>query len=83
MFVGVPCYNLKRLSREIADDLPHPRSLLGAWREMRDACGPRERRAPLCGKLELAQSAQPARRSPRANSASLVKRSAKIGARCT
>ena len=35
MFAGVPCYNLKRLSREIADDMPAPRSLLGAWREMR------------------------------------------------
>ena len=35
MFAGAPCYNLKRLSREIADDMPAPRSLLGAWREMR------------------------------------------------
>ena len=35
MFAGVPCYNLKRLSLEIADDMPAPRSLLGAWREMR------------------------------------------------
>ena len=37
MFAGVPCYNLKRLSEEIADDLPQPRSVLGAWREMRGA----------------------------------------------
>ena len=37
MYAGVPCYNLKRLSREIADDLPERRSLIGAWREMRAA----------------------------------------------
>ena len=37
MFAGVPCYKLKALSREIAWDLPQPRSLLGAWREMRAA----------------------------------------------
>ena len=83
MFVGAPCYNLDRLSLEIADDMPAPRSLLDAWREMRNACGPRERGASLSGRLELAQSAQVARRSPRANSASLVKRSAKMGARWT
>ncbi len=37
MFAGVPCYNLKALSREIADDLPEPRTLISAWREMRHA----------------------------------------------
>ncbi len=36
MYAGVPCYNLKALSREIADDMPKPRTLLGAWREMRE-----------------------------------------------
>ena len=35
MFAGVPCYNLKALSREIAWDMPEQRTLLGAWREMR------------------------------------------------
>jgi fatty acid desaturase len=35
MFAAVPCYNLKRLSRTIAVDLPQPRTLVGAWREMR------------------------------------------------
>jgi len=37
MYAGVPCYNLKKLSREIADDMPQPRTLVGAWREMRMA----------------------------------------------
>ncbi len=37
MFAGVPCYNLKALSREISADLPEPRSLISAWREMRHA----------------------------------------------
>ena len=35
MYAGVPCYNLKKLYREIAADLPGPRTLAGAWREMR------------------------------------------------
>ncbi len=35
MYAGVPCYNLKALAAEIADDMPPPRSLVGAWREMR------------------------------------------------
>ena len=36
MFAGVPCYNLKALYEEIADDMPAPRSLRGAWQEMWD-----------------------------------------------
>ncbi len=36
MYAGVPCYNLKALAREIADDMPEPRTVLSAWREMRD-----------------------------------------------
>ena len=36
MYAGVPCYNLGKLHREIADDMPAPRTLKGAWREMGD-----------------------------------------------
>jgi fatty acid desaturase len=36
MFAAVPCYNLKSLSRTVASDLPKPRTLIGAWREMRE-----------------------------------------------
>lgn len=36
MYAGVPCYNLKKLYHEIADDMPQPRTLIGAWREMRE-----------------------------------------------
>jgi fatty acid desaturase len=36
MYAGVPCYNLRKLAREIADDMPEPRSLFTAWREMRE-----------------------------------------------
>jgi fatty acid desaturase len=36
MFAAVPCYNLKKLAEEISDDMPAPRTLLGAWKEMRD-----------------------------------------------
>jgi fatty acid desaturase len=35
MFAAVPCYNLQGLHRAIAADLPRPRTLIEAWREMR------------------------------------------------
>jgi hypothetical protein len=35
MFAAVPCYNLKQLSRAVAGDMPRPRTLVGAWKEMR------------------------------------------------
>ncbi len=34
MFAGVPCYNLKKLAKEIAPDMPELRSLRDSWREM-------------------------------------------------
>ena len=36
MYAGVPCYNLKKLAEEIADDMPEPKSTIGAWKEMRE-----------------------------------------------
>lgn len=36
MFAAVPCYHLPRLSEVIAADMPTPRTLGGAWREMRE-----------------------------------------------
>lgn len=36
MYAGIPCYNLKKLAREIVEDMPEPRTLFGAWREMRE-----------------------------------------------
>jgi fatty acid desaturase len=35
MFAGVPCYNLKALHQATARDMPQPRTLFGAWMEMR------------------------------------------------
>jgi fatty acid desaturase len=35
MYAGVPCYNLNKLYQAIAHDMPEPRTLLGAWQEMR------------------------------------------------
>ncbi len=35
MYAGVPCYNLAALYNEIKDDMPVPRTLVGAWKEMR------------------------------------------------
>ncbi|HUI70863.1 MAG TPA: fatty acid desaturase [Spirochaetia bacterium] len=35
MFAAVPCYNLRRLHKTVASDMPRPRTLIGAWREMR------------------------------------------------
>tara|TARA_B100000927_G_scaffold167251_1_gene134825 strand:- start:318 stop:581 length:264 start_codon:yes stop_codon:yes gene_type:complete len=34
MYAGVPCYNLRRLAEEIKTDMPEPKSLFGAWKEM-------------------------------------------------
>lgn len=36
MFAGVPCYNLKKLHAAVSDDMPKPRTLRQAWREMLD-----------------------------------------------
>ena len=36
MFAAVPCYNLGRLHRTVAADMPKARTLVGAWREMRE-----------------------------------------------
>ena len=34
MFAGIPCYNLKKLHKLVAHDMPEVRTLIGAWREM-------------------------------------------------
>ena len=34
MFAGVPCYNLKKLAKEIAGDMPRLRTLRECWMEM-------------------------------------------------
>ena len=36
MFAAVPCYNLRRLYKTLASDMPRPRTLVGSWREMRE-----------------------------------------------
>merc|ERR1711879_845294 len=36
MFAAVPCYNLAALHKAVADDMPAPRTVIGAWREMRE-----------------------------------------------
>ena len=36
MFAAIPCYKLRKLHYAIANDMPTPRTLLGAWREMRE-----------------------------------------------
>ena len=36
MFAGVPCYNLGKLHEAVARDMPAPRTLIGAWKEMRE-----------------------------------------------
>ncbi|MBT3275025.1 MAG: fatty acid desaturase [Spirochaetales bacterium] len=34
MFAAVPCYNLGKLYRSVATDMPERRTLIGAWKEM-------------------------------------------------
>ena len=36
MYAGVPCYNLQKLYDAVRDDMPKPRTLIGAWRELRE-----------------------------------------------
>ena len=36
MFAAVPCYNLKKLHTAVADDMPTTRTVIGAWKEMRE-----------------------------------------------
>ncbi|MCY3916480.1 MAG: fatty acid desaturase [Chloroflexi bacterium] len=36
MFACVPCYNLAKIHKEVAHDMPVPRTLIGAWKEMRE-----------------------------------------------
>ncbi len=35
MYAGVPCYKLKALAKELAPNMPQPRTLPRAWKEMR------------------------------------------------
>ena len=36
MYAAVPCYNLEKLHRAVAHDMPQTRTLVGAWKEMRE-----------------------------------------------
>ena len=36
MYAAVPCYNLKKLHKVVADDMPKTRSLMGSWKEIRE-----------------------------------------------
>ena len=36
MYGAVPCYNLEKLHQVVAHDMPEPRTLIGAWKEMRE-----------------------------------------------
>ena len=45
MFANVPCYNLEVLHKAIADDMPAPRTLVGAWKEMLETHA-RQKREP-------------------------------------
>ena len=38
MFVTVPCYNLPKLNKVVAEDVPKPRTMLRAWKEMWGTC---------------------------------------------
>ncbi|MBT6277340.1 MAG: fatty acid desaturase [Chromatiales bacterium] len=37
MFAAVPCYQLAKLHRTVQAQMPAPRTLIGAWREMRES----------------------------------------------
>ena len=35
MFAAVPCYNLRKVYKTVASDMPQPQTLIGAWRDIR------------------------------------------------
>ena len=45
MFANVPCYNLEALHKAVADDMPAPRTLVVAWKEMLETHA-RQKREP-------------------------------------
>jgi fatty acid desaturase len=65
MFAAVPCYNLRRLHRTVAADMPAPRTLVGAWREMRQTWKRQQRdpayqfETPLPGSKEQQRGRDP------------------------
>ncbi len=36
MFAAIPCYNLRKLHKKVAHDMPKVRSIVGSWKEMRE-----------------------------------------------
>ena len=60
MFAGVPCYNLAKLHEEVKDDMPKPRTLVGAWREMRETWRRQQDHADYQFDTPLPSTARPA-----------------------
>lgn len=64
MYAGIPCYNLPALAAEIKDDMPAPRSLGGAWREMLDTWERQKTDPDYAFDTPLPETAQTERRRP-------------------
>ena len=64
MYAGVPCYNLKKLHAEVKDDMPVPRTLTGAWREMLDIWRIQQSDPDYAFDTPLPSTAKTSRRSP-------------------
>ena len=60
MFAGVPCYNLKKLAREIAPDMPRLRTLWQAWAEMVQSARRQRQDATYQYQTPLPNTAHPA-----------------------
>jgi fatty acid desaturase len=64
MYAGVPCYNLPLLAQEIKDDMPAPRSLREAWREMLDTWERQKTDPDYVFDTPLPATAKTSRRTP-------------------
>ncbi len=60
MFAAVPCYNLAKIHELVKNDMPVPRSLVGAWREMRDTWRRQKEDLDYVFTTPLPESAHPA-----------------------
>ncbi|MDJ0823942.1 MAG: fatty acid desaturase [Rhodobacter sp.] len=64
MYAGIPCYNLPALADEIKDDMPKPRSLREAWREMLDTWDRQKSDPDYAFDTPLPATAKTARKRP-------------------
>ncbi len=64
MYAGIPCYNLRAVHEEVKSDMPEPRTLVGAWREMLDTWQRQQKEPGYQYNTPLPETARTKRRHP-------------------